>query len=129
MRRCAWRAVRTRSRGRGKRTCARCALSSLSSASVLATREGDERRWRPCRDALEQTRSTNGTTIANEGQFTQQDPMGVAGGASVHGFAGGDPVNCADPFGLRECPAGWDRVAPSDSASRPVCQTEGMRRR
>ena len=46
----------------------------------------------------------------------------MAGGANVYGFAGGDPVNYADPFGLRECPAGWDRVAPSDSASKPVCQ-------
>lgn len=36
------------------------------------------------------------------GQFTQQDPIGIAGGANVYGFAGGDPVNYADPFGL--CP-------------------------
>ena len=26
------------------------------------------------------------------GQFTQQDPIGIAGGANVYGFAGGDPV-------------------------------------
>ena len=30
---------------------------------------------------------------------TQQDPIGVAGGANVYGFAGGDPVNFEDPFG------------------------------
>ena len=36
------------------------------------------------------------------GQFTQQDPIGIAGGANVYGFAGGDPVNFSDPFGL--CP-------------------------
>ena len=32
--------------------------------------------------------------------FTQQDPIGLAGGANVYGFASGDPVNFADPFGL-----------------------------
>ncbi len=39
------------------------------------------------------------------GQFTQQDPIGIAGGANVYGFAGGDPVNFSDPFGL--CPPEW----------------------
>ncbi len=41
---------------------------------------------------------------AGTGQFTQQDPIGIAGGANVYGFAGGDPVNFSDPFGL--CPKG-----------------------
>ena len=36
------------------------------------------------------------------GQFTQQDPIGIAGGLNLYGFAGGDPVNFSDPFGL--CP-------------------------
>ena len=27
----------------------------------------------------------------------------MAGGANVYGFAGGDPVNFADPFGLKPC--------------------------
>ena len=31
---------------------------------------------------------------------TQQDPIGIAGGANVYGFVAGDPVNHADPFGL-----------------------------
>lgn len=34
------------------------------------------------------------------GRFTQEDPIGLAGGLNVYGFAGGDPVNYADPFGL-----------------------------
>lgn len=38
------------------------------------------------------------------------DPIGLAGGANLYGFAAGDPVNFSDPFGL--CPeAGWLRRA------------------
>jgi RHS repeat-associated protein len=36
------------------------------------------------------------------GRFTQEDPMGLAGGLNLYGFAAGDPQNYADPFGL--CP-------------------------
>jgi hypothetical protein len=35
-------------------------------------------------------------------QFTQQDPIGIAGGLNLYGFANGDPVSFSDPFGL--CP-------------------------
>jgi hypothetical protein len=34
------------------------------------------------------------------GWFTQIDPIGLAGGLNLYGFAGGDPVNFSDPFGL-----------------------------
>lgn len=34
------------------------------------------------------------------GQFTQSDPIGVDGGLNLYGFAGGDPLNFDDPFGL-----------------------------
>jgi RHS repeat-associated protein len=37
------------------------------------------------------------------GRFTQEDPIGLAGGLNGYGFANGDPVNFSDPFGL--CPA------------------------
>ncbi len=35
-------------------------------------------------------------------RFTQEDPIGLAGGLNLYGFANGDPVNFSDPFGL--CP-------------------------
>ena len=35
--------------------------------------------------------------------FTQEDPIGLAGGLNLYGYAGGDPINFSDPFGL--CPA------------------------
>jgi RHS repeat-associated protein len=42
------------------------------------------------------------------GQFTQQDPIGIAGGMNLYGFANGDPVNFSDPFGLcPECEDYW----------------------
>jgi len=36
------------------------------------------------------------------GRFTQEDPIGLAGGMNAYGFAGGNPVTYSDPFGL--CP-------------------------
>ena len=37
------------------------------------------------------------------GRFTQEDPIGLAGGANLYGFGGGDPVNFGDPFGEKVC--------------------------
>ena len=34
------------------------------------------------------------------GRFTQEDPIGIAGGMNQYGFGRGDPVNSSDPFGL-----------------------------
>jgi len=34
------------------------------------------------------------------GQFTQEDPIGIAGGLNLYGYANGDPINFSDPFGL-----------------------------
>jgi uncharacterized protein RhaS with RHS repeats len=38
-----------------------------------------------------------------KGQFTQQDPIGIAGGLNLYGYANGDPVSLSDPFGLHPC--------------------------
>ncbi len=40
------------------------------------------------------------------GRFTQEDPIGLAGGVNLYGFAAGDPVNFGDPFGLTFCVKG-----------------------
>jgi RHS repeat-associated protein len=34
------------------------------------------------------------------GRFTSEDPIGLAGGLNLYGFAEGDPVNHSDPLGL-----------------------------
>ena len=39
------------------------------------------------------------------GQFTQTDPIGIAGGLNTYGFANGDPVTYSDPYGLAGIPA------------------------
>ncbi|MFQ5705771.1 MAG: RHS repeat-associated core domain-containing protein, partial [Gemmatimonadales bacterium] len=42
------------------------------------------------------------------GRFTQEDPIGLAGGLNLYGFANGDPINFSDPFGL--CPIWVDGI-------------------
>jgi uncharacterized protein RhaS with RHS repeats len=34
------------------------------------------------------------------GPVTQEDPIGIAGGLNLYGYANGDPINNSDPFGL-----------------------------
>ncbi|HZG43739.1 MAG TPA: RHS repeat-associated core domain-containing protein, partial [Longimicrobium sp.] len=44
-------------------------------------------------------------------RFTQEDPIGLAGGLNVYGFAEGDPVSYSDPYGLSAsscCTFGYD---------------------
>ena len=58
---------------------------------------------------LQKKRDVSGLTYARNrmydpqtGRFTQEDPIGLAGGLNAYGYANGDPVNYSDPFGL--CP-------------------------
>ncbi|HEY0025310.1 MAG TPA: PA14 domain-containing protein [Longimicrobium sp.] len=43
------------------------------------------------------------------GRFTQEDPIGLAGGLNLYGFAAGDPVSYSDPYGLKVCYKGSAR--------------------
>jgi RHS repeat-associated protein len=52
------------------------------------------------RDASGQMYMRNRYYDAASGQFTQPDPIGLAGGLNSYGFAAGDPVSYADPYGL-----------------------------
>ena len=68
------------------------------------------------------------------GLVTQQDPIGIAGGLNLYGYANGDPVNFSDPFGLcpeekrdedGRCPGGlavdeWDAVVEAASALKEM---------
>jgi RHS repeat-associated protein len=50
------------------------------------------------------------------GRFTQEDPIGIGGGLNLYGFAGGDPVNYSDPFGL--CPPKDDKPCNQDTGDK-----------
>lgn len=52
--------------------------------------------------------------------ITQEDPIGLAGGLNLYGFANGDPVNFSDPFGLQAEGCCGDEAAG---------ETEGRQRR
>jgi hypothetical protein len=41
------------------------------------------------------------------GRFTQEDPIGFAGGVNLYAYAGSNPVAWSDPYGL--CPQGMSR--------------------
>ncbi|WP_414682961.1 RHS repeat-associated core domain-containing protein [Longimicrobium sp.] len=52
------------------------------------------------RDASGQMYMRNRYYDPATGQFTQTDPIGLAGGMNAYGFAAGDPVTYGDPYGL-----------------------------
>ncbi len=43
------------------------------------------------------------------GRWTQEDPIGIAGGINLYQFNGNNPVTFTDPFGLKLCVAGKAR--------------------
>jgi RHS repeat-associated protein len=52
------------------------------------------------RDASGQLYRRNRYYDPQSGRFTQEDPIGIAGGLNTYAFADGDPVSYSDPYGL-----------------------------
>ncbi|HEX6807355.1 MAG TPA: RHS repeat-associated core domain-containing protein [Gemmatimonadaceae bacterium] len=57
------------------------------------------------------------------GRFTQEDPIGLAGGLNAYGYANGDPVDFSDPFGL--IPDGCDPPGSCQSMGLVIGTTVG----
>ena len=51
---------------------------------------------------------------SDKARFTQEDPIGLAGGVNVYGFAEGDPVTYSDPLGL-DCAGPFNNFMGSSS--------------
>jgi RHS repeat-associated protein len=58
------------------------------------------------------------------GQFTQEDPIGIAGGLNLYGYANGDPLGLSDPFGL--CPDDEEEDPDDCSFREPVLESAGI---
>jgi RHS repeat-associated protein len=74
---------------------------------------GDDKDWMgslavDMRDATGQMYMRNRYYDPQTGQFTQPDPIGLAGGLNSYGFAAGDPVSYTDPYGLTVEFADWE---------------------
>lgn len=53
-----------------------------------------------------------------DGRFMQEDPAGLAGGANLYGYAGADPANNSDPFGLSCVVEDTGKPCPDDTGRR-----------
>lgn len=61
---------------------------------------------RPCANPFRSRRMRNRWYDPSTGRFTQEDPIGDAGGINLYAYAGNDPVTFSDPYGLKVCLAG-----------------------
>jgi uncharacterized protein RhaS with RHS repeats len=60
------------------------------------------------------------------GRFTQEDPIGLAGGLNLYGFANSNPLSYSDPFGL--CPTcRIIQIAERLEQKAPAIEAEGLR--
>ncbi|HEX6042383.1 RHS repeat-associated core domain-containing protein [Longimicrobium sp.] len=74
------------------------------------------------RDASGQMYMRNRYYDPATGQFTQTDPIGLAGGLNAYGFADGDPVSYSDPYGLwANCIEGRTEHCPIKLETVTVC--------
>jgi RHS repeat-associated protein len=62
------------------------------------------------RDASGQMYMRNRYYDPASGQFTQPDPIGLAGGLNAYGFANGDPVSYSDSYGLCALSSAQDSI-------------------
>jgi RHS repeat-associated protein len=88
------------------------------------SRAGDPEYWMGSmvdgmRDVTGQIYMRNRYYDPATGQFTQPDPIGLGGGLNSYGFAAGDPVSYADPYGL--CPSHLVQAPPVDGSPEAVC--------
>jgi len=60
------------------------------------------------------------------GLLTQEDPIGIAGGLNLYGFANGDPINFTDPFGLNPCDEVEDETERASCEERAEQEQEGI---
>jgi RHS repeat-associated protein len=97
---------------------------------------GSERYWLgslsvEMRDASGLMYKRNRYYNPQTGQFTQPDPIGLAGGLNTYGFAAGDPVGSWDPFGLCAFGIGRDAAlgycSETDAQHKPLLQDECSR--
>ena len=95
----------------GNTTTQRCVILQWQFAHSALDQNRGKLTWRSWQGSLlEGKRDRSGLDYRRArvydpetGRFTQEDPIGLAGGLNLYGFAGGDPVNFGDPFGLAVC--------------------------
>jgi RHS repeat-associated protein len=96
-----------------------CAGTVKPGDKVTCVSYVSQRLWSPYRDVTHQHKAWHGTLLEDKagtgglmyrrnryydsrsGRFTQEDPIGLAGGINLYGYANADPVNFSDPFGLQ----------------------------
>jgi RHS repeat-associated protein len=76
------------------------------------------------RDASGQQYKRNRYYDPATGQFTQPDPIWIAGGLNSYGFAAGDPVSYDDPYGL--CPPSPCADSPENAPTGLIAQGRAL---